>query len=220
MPETNPHVFGGNIAAVIIGIIVLIYIFKVWKQNKNPIDFATFVLVSALLLIRFFRALDDLFGMFEIDITPYLSVQYLSIFDVLYMIYGVVFGWFILFIYGFKRSYTLPYVAGFFLEMYIMVTDNRVPHNVFVTLIVLAASGILLVNAIKNHSGISFSIVLGAVIGVLEFYIEVWWLTFALPFIVFIVLYTGVNGWWDEHVFYDRNKRKEIQNSWISKVVK
>ncbi|MHA1521470.1 MAG: hypothetical protein ACTSRK_14905 [Promethearchaeota archaeon] len=25
------------------------------------------------------------------------------------------------------------------------------------------------------------------------------------------------NGWWDDHVFFDRKKRKQIQNVWIAR---
>lgn len=208
-----------QIFTICFGMYTLAIIYKQWKKKKNPVDLAVFILMFTLFQIRAIAIIFDQLGSYGIDAYAYLKIGNLSLLDVIYMTYGVVFGWFILYLYDFKRLYTLPVVCGVFIEAYIYVEDDRVPHNMFITYIALAAAIILLVNGIKNKNGISFGIFLGTMVGIPEFYLGLWWFTLIAPVIIFTCILLGVTGWYDEKIFYDRAKRKQMQNTWISRVV-
>lgn len=208
-----------NLFTICFGIYLLSYLYRNWKKKKNPVDMAVLILIFTLFQIKVIGIVFNQLASYGIDAYAYLRIGNLSLLDVIYMTYGVVFGWFILYIYDLKRLYSLPFVCGIFIEAFIYVKNDRVPHNLFITYIALAAAIILLVNSIKNKNGISFGIFLGTMVGIPEFYLGLWWFTLITPIIIYICILLGVTNWYDEKIFYDRAKRKQMQNTWISRVV-
>lgn len=209
-----------NFICLFTGVVLLRYTLKVRKENKNPIDLALFFLILALFFIRLNGLFSGILSIFGVDIQLFLGIDSLGLSDILYIIYGVILGWFVLFIYELKRLYSLPFVTGIFIEYYIVFTNDRTPQIFFITFIAVISSLVFLWNAIKNKNGSSFSIVLASMVIIPEFYLNFWWLSIMMTILVFWSFYLGISGWWDEKIFFDRNKRKMIQNTWIARTVR
>ena len=200
-------------------VFLLVKIFRSWKNNKNPLDLGLAALVFSLLsleLVDFFRTQLNLI---DIDIMSYLTWGYLSLTDILWQLYAVIFFSFILSIYGVRYLYSLPFVIGAFFEAYIYHSGDNGADEDYITVIIIVSSLILLISSIRNKNGTTFGVFLSAMVGLPEYFINNYWLSLFMPFGIFLVIYLAVNGWFDENVFFDREKRKKIQNTWISHVV-
>jgi hypothetical protein len=215
-------VFGFIVQVLTYGfaIYLLVKIFKSYRSNKNPLDLGLTALVLSLLSLELMDFLKSQLKLIDIDIMAYLSWGELSMTDVLWELYAVVFFWFILYIYGIKQLYTLPLVIGGFFEAYIYYTGENGADEMYITIVIVVSALIMLINSIRNKNGISFGIFLATLVGIPEYFLNNYWLSLVAPILIFIVFYLAVDGFWDEKIFYDREKRKKIQNTWISHVVR
>jgi hypothetical protein len=68
----------------------------------------------------------------------------------------------------------------------------------------------------------TFAIALFAVLSTGAYHISeyIWWMHYVCYYIAGISLILGENGWWTDHVFFNREQRLKIKNTWISSMLK
>ncbi|MHA1718984.1 MAG: hypothetical protein ACTSWX_06950 [Promethearchaeota archaeon] len=211
----------GELISVIIMVIAIVMAFIVWKDNRNPIDLGTlFLFLSAAIAIFNTSIRDSLKNLGLLDPDFYVNIGLLEIGYVSSVLIASLYIWFILYILGWSKLYSLPLVVGFYFGAYGVLTGDLDVVLAFVTYAILPSVVILLYNAIKNKHGLSFTLAIMAIASVLIAVVEpetVW--SFVIKWFTGINIILGENGWWDDHVFYDRAKRKKIQNVWIAKMI-
>ena len=213
------------ILAELISIILIMFAiglaFTVWKDSHNPVDLGAFFLfLSAAIAITYTGIRDSLsnLGYYEQDYVLF-YVGLLGFGHLMTVFIASLFLWFLLYLSGLKKFYSLPLVVGFYFAAYGIITGEVDPILSFVIWAILPSMVILLINSIKNKHGLSFTLAILAISSVLIAVVEpgtIW--SYAIKWFTGINIILGENGWWDEHVFYDRKKRKKIQNVWIARM--
>jgi hypothetical protein len=179
-----------------------------FRRTRNSIDFG--VLLTTLFFIvtmGFFSTGDD----FPI----YLDLSFFSSLMIFYIVNATTFALVLL---GWKRYYLLPSVFGFFLLVFISQTGADIIHSPHTSSSLVLAVALFLLNAYKNKHGLSVAL------GILFLLpVTLIWIRFmAFPVLIsgLIVLILAEKGWLDENLFAaGRQKKKQIQNIWISRVV-
>ena len=207
---------------LLFGFFILFLILKSWKADKNPFDLGIFAIVLSYILLQIFGGIEDSYTGENFDqLWSQLTFgSYLTAPLILYGVFIIIFGMFVLKIFNFRLIMSLPFVIVFFIEVYIYFEGVKKPLIDFIIILLLLSVVFLLYNSIKYRNGITFSLSLAAAIVIPDFIFGFIALSYiaGLPF--FISIYLGVSGWFDKKIFYDRKKRAEIQNKWISRIVK
>ncbi|MHA1561340.1 MAG: hypothetical protein ACTSPA_04375, partial [Promethearchaeota archaeon] len=223
--------------------------FIVWKDNRNPIDLGTlFLFLSAAIAITYTGVRATLINLGVIDSSYYIQLGLLDLGDLMIVFIASFYLWFILYLLGWSKLYSLPIVVGFYFAahgvitgdnsailLYVtyailpVITGDNSAILLYVTYAILPSMIILLINSVKNKHGLSFTLAIMAVASVLIAVMAVasvliavvdpatiW--AFLIKWFTGINIILGTNGWWDDHVFYDRDKRKNIQNVWIARM--
>ncbi|MHA1673144.1 MAG: hypothetical protein ACTSYI_05905 [Promethearchaeota archaeon] len=210
----------GELGGIVLIILALGVAFATWRKNRNPIDLGTlFLFVTVAVAIIYTGVRASLMDLGIIDSSVFIKIGLLDLGDLMTVLMASAFVWFVVYIYQLKIIYSLPLVTGFFFSAYGILTNDMPPILTYVTWTMLPATLVLFINAIKNKQGLSFSLAILAVAAVLIAVMNP-----ASIFAYIIKWFTGINiilgqnGWWDDHVFFDRKKRKQIQNVWIARM--
>ena len=213
------------ILAELVSIILIVFAlglaFTVWKDNRNPIDLGAFFLfLSVAITISYTGIRDSIINLgFQEEGYVLFYIGALGFGHFMTIFIASLFLWFLLYLTGLKKLYSLPLVVGFYFAAYGIITGEVDPVLSFITWAILSSMVILFINAIKNKHGLSFTLAIMAISSVLIAIVEpgtVW--SYAIKWFTGINIILGENGWWDDHVFYDRAKRKKIQNVWIARM--
>ncbi len=216
---TAARIFG-ELGGIILIILALGVAFATWRKNRNPIDLGTlFLFVTVAVAIIYTGVRATLIDLNLLDSSVFLKIGLLDLGDLMTVLMASAYVWFIVYLYQLKIVYSLPLVAGFFFSAYGMLTGDVIPILDYVTWTMLPATLVLFINAIKNKQGLSFSLAILAVAAVLIAVVNPASIfAYAIKWFTGINIILGQNGWWDDHVFFDRKKRKQIQNVWISRM--
>jgi hypothetical protein len=210
----------GEALSVVLITLALGLAFTVWRDSKNPIDLGTFFLyLSAAVAIIYTGVQASLINLGLLDSSYFIKVGLLDLGDLMTVFIASFYLWFIIFLFGWSKLYSLPLVVGFYFAAYGITTGEVDPIFSYVTYAILPSMVILMINSIKNKHGLSFTLAIMAVAVVLIAVVNpatIW--AFLIKWFTGINIILGSNGWWDDHVFYDRDKRKKIQNVWIARM--
>ena len=210
----------GELVSIVLITLAIGLAFIVWKDNRNPIDLGTlFLFLSAAIAITYTGVRASLINLGVIDSSYYLQLGLLDLGDLMIVFIASFYLWFILYLLGWSKLYSLPIVVGFYFAAHGVITGDNSAILLYVTYAILPSMIILLINSVKNKHGLSFTLAIMAVASVLIAVVDpatIW--AFLIKWFTGINIILGVNGWWDDHVFYDRNKRKKIQNVWIARM--
>lgn len=210
----------GEVVSIVLITLAIGLAFIVWKDNRNPIDLGTlFLFLSAAIAITYTGVRASLINLDVIDSSYYIRLGLLDLGDLMTVFIASFYLWFILYLLGWSKLYSLPIVVGFYFAAYGVITGENGPILLYVTYAILPSMVILLFNSVKNKHGLSFTLAIMAVASVLIAVVDpatIWALL--IKWFTGINIILGVNGWWDDHVFYDRTKRKKIQNVWIARM--
>ncbi len=196
-----------------------------WKERRNPIDFATF-------LISIFTLLDVLYDVYHFIIVEFnlLNGQHFNVIgdvnlgEIFRFVVLSLYLWLILYVMEWKRFYLFPTMGVFFIILIGVALDdyNLMAYAAFVAIVI---GDIFLVrNAVKNNHGLSFALALLSIFYIIpqlfsldyEYYNLMF---YTLRWLAQIILLLGINGWLDDKIFFDRKKAKAIKNTWISSMV-
>ena len=210
----------GELISVLLMVIAIVMAFKVWKDNRNPIDLGTFFLFLSVAIGIFNLSIKaSLRDLGLIDQDSQLMIGQLEIGYISSVLIASFYLWFLVFLLGWQKLYSLPLVVGFYIGVYGILIGNLDVVFGYVTFAILPSIVILMINAIKNKHGLSFTLSIVAIASVLVTVIDpstVW--GFLIKWVGGISIILGENGWFDDHIFYDRVKRKKIQNVWIARM--
>ena len=192
-----------EVISMILMIIAIGLAFTVWKDNRNPIDFGTLFLFLGASIAIFNTAIRDSLVNLEI-IDPSYNVM-VGLLDLGYfatVIVAAFYIWFILYILGWSKLYSLPLVIGFYLAAYGIYTGDLDTVLLFVMIAILPSVVILMINAIKNKHGLSFTLAIMAVAVILLAVVQpgtVW--SYLIKWFTGINIILGENGFWDDKSF-------------------
>ena len=210
----------GELTAIVLITLAIGLAFIVWKDNKNPIDLGTlFLFISAAIAISYTGIRTSLINLELLDSSFYIQVGLMDLGDLMTVFMASFYIWFVLYLFGWKKLYSLPLVVGFYFAAFGFITGDNAPILNYVTFAILPSMVILLINAVKNKHGLS--VVVGNMIMpilIMSFNDPATIWAFLIKAFTGVNIILGENGWWDDHVFYDRTKRKKIQNVWIARM--
>ena len=210
----------GELVSIVLITLAIGLAFIVWKDNRNPIDLGTlFLFLSAAIAITYTGVRASMINLGVIDSSYYIKLGLLDLGDLMTVFIASFYLWFILYLLGWSKLYSLPIVVGFYFAAHGVITGDNSAILLYVTYAILPSMIILLINSVKNKHGLSFTLAIMAVASVLIAVVDpatIW--AFLIKWFTGVNIILGTNGWWDDHVFYDRNKRKKIQNVWIARM--
>ena len=207
----------GGIISIILALIVAV---ATYRKTRNPIDLGTlFLFVTVAVAVIYTGVRATMIDLNLLDSSFFLKIGDLDLGDFMTVLMASAYVWFIVYLYGKKIVYSLPLVAGFFFSANGIITGDNGPILDYVTWTMLPAMLVLFYNAIKNKQGLSFSLGILAIAAVLIAVVDPSSiLSYVIKWFTGINIILGQNGWWDDHVFYDRKMRKQIQNVWIARM--
>ena len=198
----------------------IILALKQWKRYKNPADI--FVILINLLAVG-----AVLFSAFKFFLIGYFPGTNLS-----FMVGKLPFEWvfkigvsmmymlFMVYLLEWKYFYTVPFIVGMYFFLYGYHSGNENILNFYLGTIVFSAIW-LIINAIKNRSGLSLGLFIVAVFyatsTLVSDYLVIYYL---LRYLMSISLIFGINGWFEEKILYNRKEEKKIQNTWIARATR
>lgn len=193
--------------------------FFIWRKDHSPFAFALFVImITSGVQLIYSIYIQVNFIVYHTDVSFFIGLLSL---DLLFTILiGGGYLSFLFYIANWKKAYTFPGITTLFFMLYVYKTGDVLPGEIFVLISCMIAAIALFYNSIKNRNGLSFAIVGSIFLFILADVIGSQYFSyFVLRMIASIVLLLGTTGWWDRHVFYDREYRKQIQSRWIASFV-
>jgi hypothetical protein len=140
---------------------------------------------------------------------------------------------FVLYILRKFKFYSIPAILIFFLSLALFQYDNPSAYNAIMIPIAYVTSALFLWKGLKNRDGLTFSL---GMFSLLDYGIPYFlyspmkymgsisgpWLY--APFLICALLSVaflnlGTWGWLDKHVFYDKEREKQIKNAWVSRLI-
>ena len=198
--------------------IILFFKVKKFLKEKNVLDFAImWVLFLTGGLVIYNAYLNVSFALGRPAGNIYLGHWELGSF--IGIMCTAPYFWFLLNLIEAKKIYTLPFVIGFYVEVYGFFESTPIFHMIYIAATFIPGSVALIVYAIRRKHGLSFSIGLSVVMFLFtDTFISpnMVAIYYSLEYVLMIVLILGVTGWWDRKVFFDKKYRAEISNSWIA----
>jgi len=203
--------------------LALISVYFQWKESKNPLDISLMILVGILfasIIMQFTNSLIDAYAPATEQVP---QIGYMSVLELLYLLTGFVYSWFIFYMLDWKRMYAIPLVVSFFAALFYAEHNIREPYLYFNMLAMVISVVVLFYKAFKNRNAVAFAIALcGAFFlthAIIRNYMGITHLRqiFAIIGVGSVIL--AENGWFDEHLFYDKKERKKVQNVWVSRVI-
>ena len=158
----------GELTAIVLITLAIGLAFIVWKDNRNPIDLGTlFLFISAAVAITYTGIRTSLINLELLDSSVYIQIGLLDLGDFMIVFMASFYLWFVLYLFGWKKLYSLPLVIGFYFAAFGISTGDNAPILNYVTFAILPSMVILLINAVKNKHGLSFTLAIMAVAAVL-----------------------------------------------------
>ena len=211
-------ILNGVVALTALTAVLVTYLY--WKEHKNPIDKGT-------VLIVFSGAASTIFG-FIMTLISYafgesevirIYIGGIQVNYILLALAGGVYYWFLAYLLGLKKFYLPPFVMVFWVVTYIVITGQTPILWMFMLIATVLAFSFLIRNAVVNKNGISFSLAIFALVNVFNGFNRIEVLFYIIQVVNYANILLGVNGWYEDKVFYSRKERKQIQNTWISRKI-
>jgi len=218
MISTFILILNGIVAFTALTAVLVTYLY--WKEHKNPIDKGT-------VLIVFSGVASTVFG-FIMSVISYVLGEpeviriYLGGLQVNYILLalaGGVYYWFLAYLTRMKKFYIPPFILVFWVCTYIVITGQTPVLWMFMLIGTVLTFSFLIRNAIVNKNGISFSLAIFALVNVFNGFIKIQVLFYILQFLNYANVILGVNGFYEDRIFFSRKERKQIQNTWISRKI-
>jgi hypothetical protein len=140
---------------------------------------------------------------------------------------------FVIYILRQYKFYSLPFINIFFLSLALFQYDNPAAYNMIMIPIAYITSGLFIWKGLRNRDGLTFSLGMFSLLdyGIPYFlyspmkymaHVSGAWLY--APFLIcallsVVFLNLGTWGWLDKHVFYDKEREKQIKNAWVSRLI-
>ena len=186
-----------------------------WKQTKNRVFIAISVYMSA---VATYAAIMILSYILEFDMNIDL-IGYLPIGHILgYMMFTIQ-AVFLLYVIGWKKLYTFPFVFSFYLLSYSIMVNTSMHFIIYAVIISWIPAIFFMQQGRKNRNGIAFGMGL---------FLLIWGLGQSIPIpIVFqffkigalVLFYLGVKGFYEKYIFVDQKEEQKIKATWITKFV-
>jgi hypothetical protein len=191
-----------------------------WKEHQNPIDKGT-------VLIVFSGVTSTIFGFIMSVIStalgqPEVIRLYIGGLQVNYIflaLAGGVYYWFLAYLLKLKKFYLPPFILVFWVCTYIVITGQTPVLWMFMLIATVLAFSFLIKNAVVNKNGISFALAVFSLINVFNGFNKIQILFFIIQILSYTNILLGVNGFYDDKIFFDRKERKQIQSTWISRKI-
>ncbi|NMC08629.1 MAG: hypothetical protein GYA24_25695 [Candidatus Lokiarchaeota archaeon] len=235
---------GGPIPFSIASVITFVYIFlammatvpvarkrKQGLQSLNKAFIAWLYFTMAMTIIRF----TEYIFIMENGVLPgsfYIGAS-LSTWYLIPMLSVMAQFQFVLYIMRKYKYYSIPAILTFFVSLGLFQYDSHVAYDILMIPIAYLPAGLFFWKGIKNKDGLTFSLGLYTTFD----YILPYWIYSPMKFVmnaagsdiyyVFIIgaliaatsLNLGTWGWFDRHVFYDKEREKQIKNAWVSRLI-
>lgn len=208
-------IFICDLVTLFVLFLVISAVWLEWRNGANPINLSLllFMLMNAITITyEIILRIILLFTQEPFEI--YFGL--LRLLFLLKIVTAAMYGLFFVYATNFQRAYTLPFVVIFYSIFYIIVSGDERSILWILMGFTIFATITLIGNGIKNRNGLTFAVGLSAFIFAVNFMPISYWVIFTSRIISSFILILGENGWWDNHVFYDRAKRKRIQSTWLS----
>jgi hypothetical protein len=140
---------------------------------------------------------------------------------------------FVLYILRKYKFYSIPAILLFFLSLGLFQYNNTTAYNSIMIPIGYITSALFLWKGLKNRDGLTFSLGIFSLFDYgLPYFIyspmkymghETGPIIYA-PFLIcalfsVVFLNLGTWGWLDKHVFYDKERERQIKNAWVSRLI-
>lgn len=207
-----------SITELIIISLALICIFpmvKRWEETKNRVYIAISVYMSA---ISSYSVILLLSYIFNID-TKVKFIGYLPIGFFLGYLMFTIQAVFLLYVMGWKRLYSFPFIASFYLCCVNILVDTSIHFIIYAMIISWVPAFFFMRQGRRTRNGIAFGMGL---------FLLIWGLGQSVPIpIVFqffritalCIFYLGVRGFFEKYIFVDEKEETKIKSVWITKFV-
>ncbi len=217
--------FGLYAALTLLSFTAMLPVYNKNKMHFNPINNAYLSVIFAMWVTQTFGFAGAQFDRFvwgqPIVIGAALDVTFITGFGL-----QAILLWFFLYIKNWKMHYPLPLAWVFFIILGLIEFDNGIPTIISSIIISTVVITYFIRKGIKNRDGNLFAFGMFMVCFTLfEFMIHRPGstmdssLTVLGPLFGMIALNFGTWGWLDRNVFYDRDRERQIKDTWISKLV-
>lgn len=204
--------------------LTFVYSYRNWKESRININLYLMVL-AVILIFYVFNSPSSSFLNFIVGETlalnPYIHLTIGNSLTVGYIISNIVIlSAFQFFVYlkDWKTLYTLPIISGMILITSLYLSTIDIIIHIFGIIIAL----LFLIDAIKTRNGIEIGISF-----IIWFTISCFPTTNLIQETLFVIIRTtsmvfvflGISGFFDEWIFYDKEQKEKIENTWITKRV-
>jgi hypothetical protein len=187
---------------------------KSYKESKNKIHFVLIIYFAALLFISLFRV-TNLFNL-TLDLTYGIRLSFSNIFAlIIFNIQSI----FILYLKNYKKLYSLPFIASFFIGFGLAVNDSLIALIIYATLIGIVIPFMLLRNGWKNRNGLALGLGIFFLIYGISKMIQLELLSDIIRIFGGIVITFSAAGFFEKYIFIDREQEERMKSTWISKLM-
>ncbi|MHA1932314.1 MAG: hypothetical protein ACW96X_07215 [Promethearchaeota archaeon] len=191
-----------------------ILMIRSYRESKNRIYYVLIVYFAALVFNSIFR-LTNLFNL-TLDLIYGIRLSFSNIFAlIIFNIQSV----FILYLKNFKKLYTLPFVASFYIGFGLIVSDTLIALIVYAIIIGFVIPLVLLREGRRSRNGLAFGLGLFFLIYGISKMVQIEVISEILRIIGGIVTTLSVAGFFEKFVFVDREQEEKMKSAWIAKLV-
>ncbi|MHA2007233.1 MAG: hypothetical protein ACXABO_05980 [Promethearchaeota archaeon] len=187
---------------------------KNYRESKNVIFYVLIVYFAALIFNSIFR-LTNLFNV-TLDLIYGARLSFSNIFAL--MIFNIQ-SVFILYLKNYKKLYTLPFIASFYIGFGLLVSESLVALIIYATLIGFIIPFVLLREGRRSRNGLAFGLGLFFLIYGISKMVQIEVISDVLRIFGGIVTTLSAVGFFEKFIFVDREREEKIKGAWISKIV-
>jgi hypothetical protein len=126
---------------------------------------------------------------------------------------------FILYLKNYKKLYSLPFIASFFIGFGLAVNDSLIALIIYATLIGIVIPFMLLRNGWKNRNGLALGLGIFFLIYGISKMIQLELLSDIIRIFGGIVITFSAAGFFEKYIFIDREQEERMKSTWISKLM-
>lgn len=215
-----------EIILLIIDALILILLFlseipvvKRLKKTTNPLYVALIIYLLSNQFYFIYNIIDTLHvGFFGFNLNVIVG-QGLTINNIIFLIILTLQGFFMVFLLGKERLFSFPFIASFYVGLFLILVDLRIVLRIYGGIIGLTSGAYLILNGKKNRNGLILSLGLYLIINEVGFQFVHDLRQVIIMLISSVVLLLGMRGYIDKYFLIDEKEEKKIKGTWIARRV-
>ncbi|MGV9171481.1 MAG: hypothetical protein ACOC44_02545 [Promethearchaeia archaeon] len=211
---------------IIVDLLILLVLFfseipvtKKLKKTTNPLYIALLIYIISNQIYFLVNIINLFYGsIFGINLAASIG-ESLTFNNVIFLTILTLQGLFMGFLLDKKRYFSLPFVASFYVGLFLILVDFQLVLRIYGGIIGIVSGSYLILNGKRNKRGLIFALGLYLIINEVGFQFNHDLMQVIIMLISGLILLLGTSGYIDKYFLIDKEEERKIKSTWIARRV-